>query len=148
MLLISCCFVQSVVLRSNRSGTRSGDGQHKPTSNCATKVYDDVDDIVFEVLPSPRPQDTCSFETLVTLDTNLVCQGRECGVSTVRVVEVVPGASSDVTNVQAQRLHMPSTNIDFFFYSFSFYSGVFYEYLRLPCVHLPFYQDAVKVFSG
>lgn len=81
----------SVALRSGRAGAQSGDGQHKPNSNCAADPYDDVDDMVFEVLQSPRPQDTCSFETLVTLDANLDCQGRECGVSTVRVVEVIPG---------------------------------------------------------
>ena len=77
--------------RSSRSGTRSNDGYYKPASSCGQRDYDDTDDIVFEVLPSPRPQDTCSFETLVTLDENLICQGRECLVSTVRVVEVIPG---------------------------------------------------------
>ena len=79
-----------VILRSSRSGIRL-DGQHKPSSNCTAAIYDDADDIVFAVLPSPRPQDTCSFQTLVTLDSNLECQGRECHVSTVRVVEVMPG---------------------------------------------------------
>ena len=85
------CFSSSrVVLRSSRSGQRL-DGQHKPSSDCPTAVYDDADDIVFDVLPSPRPQDTCSFETLVTLDSNLQCEGRECAISTVRVVEVMQG---------------------------------------------------------
>lgn len=64
---------------------------HKPNSNCATNIHDDADDIVFEVLPSQRPQDMCSFDTMITLDTNLECLGTECGVSTVRVVEVVSG---------------------------------------------------------
>ncbi|KAL3805312.1 hypothetical protein HJC23_009019 [Cyclotella cryptica] len=112
-----------VVLRSSRSVSdpskslpRRSDGEHKPTSNCATAPFDDVDDMIFEVLPSPRPQDICSFQTLVTLDSSLECELRECAVSTVRVVEVVP--------------------------------GVFYEYLHVPCVHLPFYNDAVKVFAG
>jgi hypothetical protein len=80
-----------VVFRSSRLGARFGDGQHKPSSKCALAKYDDVDDITFEVLPSPRPQDACSFNTVVTLDTNLACNGRECDVSTVRVVEVMPG---------------------------------------------------------
>lgn len=33
-----------VVLRSGRSGSRSGDGQHKPTLNCPENMpHDDVD---------------------------------------------------------------------------------------------------------
>jgi hypothetical protein len=96
MIIISlqlCCLVLRfrVVLRSSRLGARSGDGQFKPSSSCALAQYDDVDDIVFEVLPSSRPQDTCSFDTVVTLDANLACNGLECDVSTVRVVEVMPG---------------------------------------------------------
>lgn len=83
-----------VVLRSSRSGVRIGDGQHKPSSTCSLAKYDDVDDIAFEVLPSSRPQDACSFDTIVTLDTNLACNGLECDVSTVRVVEVMPGRLS------------------------------------------------------
>eukprot|EP00804_Cyclotella_cryptica_P019739 CCRYP_009662-RC/>CCRYP_009662-RC protein AED:0.09 eAED:0.09 QI:0/0.95/0.95/1/0.95/0.95/22/166/2740 len=112
-----------VVSRSSRDPSNPtgaprtrGDAYMKPDSKCANAPYDDVDDIVFEVLPSPRPKDTCSLQTLVTLDTNLECQGRECVVSTVRVVEVI--------------------------------AGVYYEYLHLPCVHLPFYDDAAKVFAG
>ena len=58
----------------------------------------------------------CDFETLVSLDTNLNCDGRECLVDTVKVVEVVPGS--------------------------------FYEYIPAPCVHLPFYEDGAKIFSG
>ncbi len=68
----------------------------KPDSKCSNGRYDDVDDVVFEVLPSPRPKDTCSFKTLVILDTNLECQGRECAVSTVRVVEVMAGMLNSV----------------------------------------------------
>eukprot|EP00804_Cyclotella_cryptica_P019763 CCRYP_009664-RA/>CCRYP_009664-RA protein AED:0.11 eAED:0.11 QI:135/1/0.94/1/1/1/17/0/2177 len=112
-----------VVSRSSRDPSNPtgaprtrGDAYMKPDSKCANAPYDDVDDIVFEVLPSPKPKDTCSFQTLVTLDTNLECQGRECVVSTVRVVEVI--------------------------------AGMYYEYLHLPCVHLPFYNDAAKVFAG
>jgi hypothetical protein len=48
-------------------------------------------DLVFDVLPSQRPQDVCDFQTLVTLDENLECHGRECLVDTLRVVEVFPG---------------------------------------------------------
>ena len=33
----------------------------------------------------------CDFQTLVTLEENLDCYGRECVVDTMRVVEVVPG---------------------------------------------------------
>lgn len=89
----------SVVLRSSRNPsnpttpTTCTDGYLKPNFNCSNAPFDDVDDIVFEVLPSPRPKDACSFETLVTLDENLECQGRECAVSTVRVVEVMAGMS-------------------------------------------------------
>jgi hypothetical protein len=90
--------VSSVVLRSSRdpnnpkkSTARNSDGLHKPDSNCVTFPFDDVDDVVFEVLPSPRPKDICSLHTLVTLDSNLECNGRECTVSTVRVVEIVQG---------------------------------------------------------
>ena len=79
-----------VVLRSGRDGPRS-DGQNKPSSNCAIRDDDDVDDLVFDVLPSYRPQDLCDFETLVTLDTNIAPVGMESQVSTLRVVEVLPG---------------------------------------------------------
>ncbi|KAL7542381.1 hypothetical protein ACHAXR_012259 [Thalassiosira sp. AJA248-18] len=112
-----------VVLRSGRdpnkpssSKGRGQDGIHKPNSPCPQGPFDDADDLVFEVLPSRRPQDMCNFQTIVTLDSNLSCHDRECLVDTVRVVEVVP--------------------------------GVFYEYLHVPCVHLPFYNDAVKIFAG
>lgn len=86
-----------VVLRSSRNpekpsrSTKRNDSYIKPNSNCPSVPFDDVDDIVFEVLPSPIPQLTCSFDTTVTLDSNLQCEGKECIVSTVRVVEVLPG---------------------------------------------------------
>ena len=48
----------------------------------------------------------CSFETLVTLDENLNCQGRECLVSTVRVVEVIPGTILSEWN--SHLLRMPN----------------------------------------
>lgn len=48
-------------------------------------------DIVFDVLPSQRPQDLCDFATLVTLDENLICHERECLVDTIDVLEVLPG---------------------------------------------------------
>ena len=89
---------RSVVLRSsrdpndpNKSKARNSDGLHKPDSNCATSPFDDVDDLIFEVLPSPRPKDACLLNPLVTLDSNLACHERECTVSTLRVVEVIQG---------------------------------------------------------
>ena len=107
-----------VVSRSSRSGNRSGDGQFKPTSNCGQRDYDDTDDIVFEVLPSPTPQDTCRFETLVTLDDNLSCQGRECLVSTVRVVEVVPGKILFEYNNHLLKVLPSSSDSEMIYYCF------------------------------
>ena len=133
-----------VVFRSGRDGAQTTDGQHEPTVECPTGnfichllfchiewrcnvyslllplsvrtgSYDDADDLVFDVLPGARPQDICNFQTQVTLNSNILCHGRECQVSTIRVVEVAP--------------------------------GVFYEYIRLPCVRFPFYSDPVKVFT-
>ena len=52
-------------------------------------------------------------KTLVSVDYNLDCVGKECDVDTVRVVEVVP--------------------------------GLFYEYVRPPCVELAFYNNAKKL---
>jgi len=118
----ACQQAVRVGLRSSRSlsdptrQSRNNDGFHKPDTNCAKDIYDDTDDIVFDVLPSFRPQDQCAFETVVTLDANIPCHGRECTISTIRVVEAFP--------------------------------GVFYEYLRLPCVNFPFFHDSVKVFAG
>jgi hypothetical protein len=90
-----------VVLRSSRnpnqpskSSPRNSDGLHKPDSSCGTSRFDDTDDLVFDVLPSPRPKDLCSFETLVKLESNLPCYGRECVLSTLRVIEVVQGKSA------------------------------------------------------
>ena len=144
-ILTHKCF-RSVVLRSSRdpsnptkSKPRNSDGLHKPDSNCATSPFDDVDDLIFEVLPSLRPKDACLLNPLVTLDSNLECHERECTVSTLRVVEVIQG--EQLSSVQwkeevgALKFH-------------SFIIGVFYEYLHLPCVHLPFYNNSVKVFSG
>jgi hypothetical protein len=102
------------VLRSSRLGARSGDGQHKPSSKCALAKYDDVDDIAFEVLPSPRPQDACSFDTQVTLDTNLACNGRECDVSTVRVVEVMPGKAITYLRFKGFRHCVQQSSIELF----------------------------------
>lgn len=95
-----CLQQPRAVLRSSRnpnkpskSSPRNSDGLHKPDSNCGTSHFDDVDDLVFDVLPSLRPKDMCSFETLVTLESNLPCYGRECILSTLRVIEVVQGKS-------------------------------------------------------
>lgn len=78
----------------SKSSARNSDGMHKPDSDCATSPFDDVDDLVFDVLPSPRPKDICSFDSFVQLDSNLECHGRECVVSTLRVVEVAQGELS------------------------------------------------------
>ena len=86
-----------MVLRSSRNplkpsqSAKRSDSYNKPNSNCPSAPFDDVDDIVFEVLPSMIPRQMCSFDTIVTLDSNLQCKGKECIVSTVRVVEVLPG---------------------------------------------------------
>lgn len=86
-----------VALRSGRdpdktsSSKARSDGNHKPESDCASELFDDVDDLVFDVLPSFRPQDMCNFQTIVTLDENLECNGQECLVDTVRVVQVTQG---------------------------------------------------------
>ena len=96
------------------------------TSSCISRFFDDVEyvfisrvflngfsahlcalcalishssDLVFEVLPSALPKDTCSFQTRVKLDTNLECHQRECAVSTVRVVEVMPGTYPSALNM-------------------------------------------------
>lgn len=98
----SCIFIvlSRVSLRSSRirnddgsykSRIRSGDGLHKPSNSCAAGTYDDSDDIVIEVLPTVKPSDRCDFQSVVVLDENLACHGRECNVDTVRVVEVAPG---------------------------------------------------------
>ena len=74
-----------VVLRSAREG-----------SNVQNSMYNNRDDLVFGVLSSQRPQDLCDFQTLVRLDQNLACYGRECLLDTMRVVEVVPGVFYEV----------------------------------------------------
>jgi hypothetical protein len=137
------------VLRSSRNPNnptkakpRASDGNHKPDSNCATEDFDDTDDLVFDVLPSPRPKDACSFETLVTLDKSLKCHGAECAVSTVRVVEVMPGMSVTPLVCIYQEKKWSS------FHLIVQCVGVFYEYLHVPCVQFPFYSDAVKIFAG
>jgi len=94
----------------------AGDGSHKPDNDCASDSQDDADDLVFDVLPSERPQDMCNFDMHVTLTDNKQCGGKECLVDTVKVVEVVP--------------------------------GVFYEYIEVPCVTFPFYNDPAKMFAG
>ena len=86
------------MLRSGRNPDENGpaskartDGNFKPDSPCPPGDFDDADDVVFDVLPSYRNQDVCDFETIVKLDENLACQGKECRVDTVRTIEVVPG---------------------------------------------------------
>ena len=92
-----------VVLRSSRKiGDPSAtaprnDGQFVVESACISLDYDDVDDLVFPVLPSPKAKDVCDFKTIVTLDENLSCTGHECNVDTVRVVEAMPGVFYEVS---------------------------------------------------
>ena len=61
------------------------------TTNSPTCLLSKYTDLVFDVLPSERPQDLCNFDMLVTLTDNLQCGGKECLVDTVKVVEVVSG---------------------------------------------------------
>ena len=125
----------------SKSSARIADGIHKPDSVCATSPFDDVDDLVFDVLPSPRPKNICSFDSIVQIDSNLECHGRECVVSTLRIVEVTHGELSWESLGALSQSHLTHT------YSFVT-AGVFYEYLHPPCVNLPFFNDGVKVFSG
>jgi len=59
---------------------------------------------------------TCQYSATVTLDTNLACDGTECNIDTIRVVQVEP--------------------------------GVFFEFLRQPCVQHAFYEGGKRVFGG
>ena len=129
-----CDVAFRVALRSSRnintnknswtSTAQSNDGDHKPNLTCAKDPYDDTDDLVVQILPSPKPQDMCDFKSTVTLDENLShCDQsgnlhKECHVDTIRVLEVLP--------------------------------GVFYEYVRPPCVHMPFIDGSHsrKVFAS
>jgi len=65
--------------------------RHASSNSCAVGTYDDSDDIVIEVLPTVKPSDRCDFQSVVVLDENLACSGKECNVTTVRVIEVTPG---------------------------------------------------------
>jgi hypothetical protein len=87
----------------------------------------DGDDTIKRIVLNPDTSDlydnlcdltegACNFSSVVTLSTNLACDGVECDVDTARVVQVAP--------------------------------GVFYEYLRQPCVQLAFYEGGKKVFAG
>jgi hypothetical protein len=57
----------------------------------------------------------CQFGSVVTLDTNLVCQGDECGMETIRVI----------------KLNVPSADTPYY-----------YEYVQVPCVSLAFFVGA------
>ena len=128
-----CDVAFRVAMRSSREirngvwkyvDTQSDDANHRPHNNCAKDPYDDTDDIVLQVLPSPRPQDMCDFQGTITLDESLsYCDTsgsavyKECHVDTARVVELLP--------------------------------GVYYEYVRPPCVNFPFIPEsaAAKVIA-
>ncbi len=128
-----CDVAVRVALRSSRSIAKRGnpqvwvwwpkinsdDGQHKPFLACGKDPYDDTDDLIFQVLPSPKPEEMCDFETTITLDQSLsYCDSSanaeyaECHVDVPRVVEVLP--------------------------------GVYYEYVRPPCVNMPFLLDSAS----
>lgn len=87
-----CQVAVRVVLRSGRDPKdQLDDGSHKPKLPCGQDQYDDNDDLVFDILPSARPQDLCDFQMNVELDENLLCYKGECRVDTVSVVEVAAG---------------------------------------------------------
>lgn len=94
-----CSLPTRVVLRSSRDPANPSlavsrlDSYLKPHS-CSPSMFDDHDDLAFEVLPSPIARDECSFGILLELDESLDCVGKECAVSTVRVVEVMQGKHS------------------------------------------------------
>ena len=130
-----CNVAVRVALRSSRAirngayravDVNSNDGQHKPDNDCAKDPYDETDDLVLQVLPSPRPQDMCDFQATITLDeslsycddSNVSAEYKECHVDVVRVVEVLP--------------------------------GLYYEYVRPPCVNMPFIpeSESAKVVAG
>jgi uncharacterized protein (DUF1501 family)/uncharacterized protein (DUF1800 family) len=58
---------------------------------------------------------SCQFKSVLTLNTDLTCVGKECALDNVRIVKV----SQDPL--------------------------IYYEYLRPPCVDLTFYNDAKKI---
>lgn len=55
----------------------------------------------------------CTFPAKVVLDEDIVCDGVECQLDSLRTFEVAP--------------------------------GIFYEYIRQPCVHQAFYNNAVLI---
>ena len=64
---------------------------------------------LFSMLCGSQNPTNCTLAPKVVLDQNLVCNGAECGVDTVRVVEVS--------------------------------EGIFYEYVRTPCVYQAFFEN-------
>jgi len=134
------------VLRSGRNPDENGpaskartDGNFKPDSPCPPGDFDDADDVVFDVLPSYRNQDVCDFETIVKLDENLACQGKECRVDTVRTIEVVPGTYYEYLR--------PGESDDKCCVFHLFITSQSSSHIS-ECVYFPFYQDAAKVFAG
>ena len=67
----------------------------------------------------------CAFPSEVVIDTNLPCDGDECEVETVRVVELY-ARSADGSIVET----------------------LWFEYLQLPCVELTFFGDGRHVEYG
>ena len=127
-----------IVLRSGRNGRRA-DGNFKPDSPCPVGEFDDADDALFDVLPSYRNQDECDFKTIVKLDENIACHGKECRVDTVRTIEVIPG-----TYYEYLRAGEP----DYESYMSHLFVTSQSSSHTTECVYLPFYQNAAKVFAG
>ena len=72
------------------------------------------------------PDGPCAFKSVLTLPDSLACDGKECGVDTVRVVELTDaGTAADGTTYT-----------------------VYYEYLRERCVDLSFFENPTLVVAS
>jgi hypothetical protein len=71
---------------------------------------------LYQKLCNADANGNCQYKNTVHIDENIPCDGKECRVDTLVIVQVAP--------------------------------GVFYEYIRQPCVFLTFQNDAKKVVAG
>ena len=71
---------------------------------------------LYQKLCNADANGACQYKNTVHIDANLPCDGKECRVDTLVIVQVAP--------------------------------GVFYEYIRQPCVHHVFTNNLKKVVSG
>lgn len=71
---------------------------------------------LYQKLCNADADGNCQYLNTVHIEENLPCDGKECRVDTVVIVQVA--------------------------------HGVFYEYIRQPCVHNAFQNDARKVVTG